>query len=257
MRQDNIVLIIQARMGSKRLPGKVLMEIDGRPLLGHQVKRVGSSALVNRIVIATSISKEDDLIVSFCQQNGIDCFRGSENDVLSRYYECAKQYQADVVVRLTGDCPLSDPELIDKVIDLFYSKGVDYAANTVPPGTRKYPSGLDVEVFSFLALTRAHEEVVNAHDREHVTFYFWKPGHGFKTAQLDSAVDYSKFRVTVDYPEDFEVVSFLVNELKRRHSFGHAGELFEILDKHPDVKSKNSHYYFGIGWNQESARKNS
>jgi len=250
MSKLNIVAIIQARMGSKRLPGKVLKVAEGIPLLGHQFKRVNSSSLIDKIVIATSTGKEDEAIVSFCKENGIDYFRGSENDVLSRYYECAKKYNADVVVRLTGDCPLSDPEIIDKVIRLFQSSDVDYAANTVPPETRKYPSGLDAEVFSFTALKRAHEEASDVHDREHVTFYFWKYNNGFKTVQLDSAKDYSKYRITVDYPEDLEVVKFIISTLKCKGLFGHIEQIAEILDKNTEIEKKNSQYYFGIGWNK-------
>ncbi|NQV00053.1 MAG: glycosyltransferase family protein [Parcubacteria group bacterium] len=243
-----IVVIIQARMGSKRFPGKVLKEIDGIPLLGHQFARIRKAKLIDGIVIATSDSVEDDAIATFCKKNNINCFRGSENDVLSRYYECAKIHNADVIVRLTGDCPLSDPKIIDEMVELYHSKSVDYAANTVPPETRKYPSGLDVEVFNFLALEKAYNEVKDKHDREHVTFYFWKYNKEFKIVQFHGIKDYSKYRVSVDYPEDLEVVEFIITKLKEYELFGHVDQIAEILDNNPDVYKKNSHYYFGIGW---------
>jgi spore coat polysaccharide biosynthesis protein SpsF len=243
-----VAAIIQARMGSTRLPGKVLRKVDGLPLLKYQIDRARRSGTLDKIIVATTDSREDEPIVLFCKNNNIDCFRGSEDDVLSRYYECARHFKADTIVRLTADCPLSDPEIIDEVIELYRGSGADYAANTVPPETRKYPSGLDVEVFSFPALERAHQEAGDKHDREHVTFYFWKYDNGFKTAQLESAKDRSKYRFSVDYPEDLEVIEFIVGTLKDRNSFGHAEELFDIMDKNPDIKKKNSQYYFGIGW---------
>jgi len=201
-----IVAIIQARMGSTRLPGKVLKEVNGKSLLMYQIERVKISKLLDKIVVATSMSSKDDLISDFCKRNNIDCFRGSENNVLSRYYECAKEFQADIVVRLTADCPLSDPVVIDDVISLFQKEKVDYTANTAPPDTTRFPDGSDVEVFSIQALKRAFIECLNPHDREHVTFYFWQHDNNFKTIQMSQGVDWSKYRFTVDYPEDFEVV---------------------------------------------------
>jgi len=229
--------------------------VNGSPLLKYQIDRVRGSSVLNKIVIATTDQAEDDPIALFCKSNDIECFRGSKDDVLSRYYECAKKLKIDTIVRLTGDCPLSDPEIIDKMIGLYRSAGVDYAANTVPPETRKYPSGLDVEVFSFSALKRAHEECKNKHDREHVAFYFWKYNNGFKTMQLGSSKNYSKYRLSVDYPEDLEVVKFIITVLKSKNSFGHAEEIFEILDENPHIKEKNSKYYFGIGWNKQGSAK--
>ena len=250
-----IAAIIQARMGSTRLPGKVLKEVDGTPLLKYQIDRVKRSGLLDKIIVATTDRTEDDPIVRFCTDNDIDCFRGPLDDVLGRYYECAKRFKVDTIVRLTGDCPLSDPEIIDEVIELYRSSGGDYVANTVPPDTRKYPSGLDVEVFSFAALKRAQEEAVDTHDREHVTFYFWKYNNGFRTVQLKGSKDRSGYRLSVDYPEDLEVVRFVFSALKSRNVFGHAEEIFEILDKNPDIKKMNSQYYFGIGWNKKPLNK--
>lgn len=245
---NNVVVIIQARMGSTRLPGKVLKKVNGVQLLEIMMSRVSKSKLINKIIIATSILPNDEQIGEFCRKNGYECFRGSENDVLSRYYDCAKQYNADVIVRLTADCPLIDPEIIDKIITHYFDKNVDYAANTVPPDKSTFPDGSDVEVFSMTALERAYTDVIDPKDREHVTLHFWKYSNGFKIGQLTQKEDWSKYRITVDYPEDFEVVDFVIRELKNRSSFGHLDEIISIIDSNPKIKKKNEKYYFGIGW---------
>lgn len=243
-----IAAIIQARMGSTRLPGKILKTVEGVPLLKYQIDRVGKSRLINKIIVATSTSEEDDVVEKFCTENDIECFRGSEHDCLDRYYHCAIKCHADIIVRLTSDCPLSDPQIIDCTINLYLATGVDYAANTIPPETSTYPDGCDVEVFSMESLARAFLEVQDPHDREHVTFFFWKYQQGFKTAQLKYGKDYSRYRFTVDYPEDFTVVEYIFKELKKRKKIGHLEELIEIIDSSPEMKSKNAHYYAGIGW---------
>ena len=245
---DEIVAIVQARMGSTRLPGKVLMEIDGEPLLGIMLSRVAKAKLLDKTIIATSDLPTDDDIEEFCQKNGYECFRGSENDVLSRYYKCAKKYKADVVVRLTADCPLIDPKIIDSVINFFWEKSVDYAGNTVPPETSKFPDGSDVEVFTFKSLEKAYKKAKNPKDREHVTFYLWKYNHGFTTAQFSLSNDWSKYRFTVDYPEDFEVVEYLIQTINNNDISGNLNEIIDLLDKNPIVKEMNSAYYFGQGW---------
>lgn len=235
-------------MGASRLPGKVLMEIGGVPLLEYQLRRVSKSKKLEKVVVATSVAKQDDRIDSFCRKHAIECFRGPENDVLSRYYECAKKYNADVIVRLTADCPFSDPVIIDDTIRLFEEKKADYIANTAPSETSHFPDGFDVEVFSMQALERANLQAKNSHDREHVTFYFWKYQNGFRTAQLNFPRDYSQYRVTVDYSEDIEVARFIAEELKKTKKSGTMEEIIEILNSHPEIKAINSQYYFGIGW---------
>ena len=237
-------------MGASRLPGKVLKEVNGVPLLKFQIDRVATAETIDKVIVATTLAPQDRAIVDFCKANDIECFRGDENDVLLRYYGCAKHYGIKTIVRLTGDCPLIDPIIIDKTIRLLKKNNVDFAANTVPPDTSRFPDGSDVEVFSITALEKAYQECKNAHDRENVTFYFWKYDNGFKTAQLGYDEDYSKYRFTVDYPEDLEVIDFIVRELSARKQFGHLNELVEILDDNPRVKEQNSKYYFGIGWEQ-------
>jgi len=248
----NIVAIVQARMGSSRLPGKVLMDIDEMPLLEIMLSRVEKSRLLKKIIIATSNLPKDNPIEQFCINNDYHCFRGSENDVLSRYYESAKEYNADIIVRLTADCPLIDPEIIDKVINLYFHDKVDYSANTVPPKNSTFPDGSDVEVFSYKALERAYKESKKASEREHVTHYFWRGNNGFSTSQLINETNWSEYRFTIDYPEDFKVVEFIIRELKQKNKFGYLKEIIDIIETNPDIKEKNSKYYFGIGWRENN-----
>ncbi len=235
-------------MGSTRLPGKVLKEICGKPLLQYQIERVKKATLLDKVIVATSTLPQDDTIAGFCEKHNVEYFRGSETDVLSRYYECAKKYEVQTIVRLTADCPLSDPDVIDSIIRLFIRQHADYAANTIPIETSTYPDGTDAEVFSMEALEKAHKQCKNEHDREHVTFYFWKYNNGFKTAQLIGPENWSNYRITVDYPEDFVVVEFIIKELKSRGRFGHIEEIIAILVANKNISQKNSKYYSGIGW---------
>ena len=244
-----ITAIIQARMGSTRLPGKVLKEVDGVPLLKIMLQRVMAARKLDKVVVATTVLPTDDPIAAFCASENYECFRGSESDVLFRYYECAVKIGAKIIVRLTADCPLIDPKVIDSVVELYEKAGVDYAANTVMPETSTFPDGSDVEVFSYEALDRAQREATAASDREHVTFYFWRdPSRGFKTAQLSNMEDWSKFRLTVDYPEDFEVIKVIVSELLKGGACPSLTEIVEFLKNSPGLTAFNSKYYFGQGW---------
>lgn len=244
-----IVAIIQARMGSTRLPGKVLMDLNGEPMLKMLLRRVALAEKVQKVVVATSSLNSDDKIAEFCAKEGVEVFRGSEDDVLSRYYECATKAGATVIVRLTGDCPLIDPGIIDRVVKLFEDTAVDYAANTVPPETRTFPSGSDVEVFTYSALARAHEEATDPGDREHVTFCFWKKRlSGIRTTQFRTAEDWSKYRLSVDYPEDLEVIRAVVTGLPSANPVPPLAEIIKFLEDRPDLYALNSKYYFGQGW---------
>lgn len=244
-----IAVIIQARMGSSRLPGKVLKKINGLSLLESQIDRVKKSKNIENIVVATSLNKIDNRIESLCIQKGITCFRGSEEDVLSRYYDCAKTFNISTIVRLTADCPLVDPLTIDKVIDYFLDKKLDYVSNTTPPETSFWPDGSDVEVFSFNALAKANKKATTKEDREHVTFFFWKDNkNGFKTMQLSNKEDWSDYRYTVDYENDIKAVRAIFREIKKRGIFGHVDEIVDILKTRSDITKINENYYFGIGW---------
>lgn len=244
-----IVAIIQARMRSTRLPGKVLMEVNGEPLLKIMIKRVMSARKLDKVVVATSDLPADDAIANFCSVNMIDCFRGSEKDVLSRYYKCASDMGAKIIVRLTADCPLIDPKVIDLVVELYEKTEVDYAANTVPTETSMFPDGTDVEVFSYKALELAHNQATDLSDREHVTFFFWRSHtHLFKTEQLLNTENWSKFRITVDYPEDFIVVQKIITNLFKDENSPSLAEIVEFLKNNPELVALNKKYYFGQGW---------
>lgn len=201
-----VVAIIQARMGSTRLPGKVLEDLAGEPILVRCVDRVQRAQMLDNVVIATTDQEKDQAIVDLCTQYGWPCFRGSEEDVLDRYYNAAVAYQADVVVRITSDCPLIEPEIVDRVVEEFLDcqPGLDYAANTLEP--RTYPRGLDTEVIGFDALDSAWREDRNPAWREHVTPYICRNSGRFNLYSVSSEVDYSSLRWTVDTPEDLELV---------------------------------------------------
>jgi spore coat polysaccharide biosynthesis protein SpsF len=242
-----VVAIIQARMGSTRLPNKSLMDIDGKTALEFMIDRVRKSKLVDDIVIATTINQEDDLIENLCINNQINCYRGSENDVLDRYYQSAKKYKSTIVVRLTSDCPLIDPDLIDETINIFINKKVDYASNAVPPDKKKYPDGSDVEVFSFDALQRSWDETTDIKDREHVTFYMWDKRDNFNTIMLDNEHDWGKYRITVDYIEDLELVRKIVKKLNDNNLDGSTKEIIEIIESE-QLFNINSMHSWGANW---------
>lgn len=250
--------IIQARMGSSRLPGKVLKTIDGIELLLHQIRRVKKSTKIKTIVVATTTDKLDDAIETFCEDNKLICFRGSQDDVLNRYYEAAKKFNITTIVRLTADCPLVHRKEIDKTIELFEHNNLDYAANTVPPETSTYPDGSDVEVFSYEVLKKANQEEKDIFFREHVTFHFWKNNNqnNYKIGQLISKNNWSKFRYTVDYVEDYEVVKKIFFKLKIQKMHGSTKDIIKILKDNPDIYKLNSKYYFGIGWEKSENKKN-
>ena len=235
-----IAAIIQARMGSSRLPGKVLMDICGEPMLAWVVKRTRFAKLIDEIIVATTEEKIDDPIEKFCQANKIACFRGSSADVLDRYYQAAKIYQADVIVRLTADCPLIDPELIDNTIAAFLSSNVDFVANRLPPPyQRSYPIGLDVEVVSMAALERAWKESTALYEREHVFPFIYEKKGRFKIVILDNDVDYGEHRWTVDTQEDLNFIQAVANKLNCRMNFSWK-EIIALLDKYPDLKQINA-----------------
>lgn len=235
--------IIQARMGSTRLPGKVLKNIGEKPLLLHMIERVRKSKKLDKVIIATSVLEKDNVIEDFCKKNNIDYFRGSESDVLQRYYECAKSYSLDIVVRLTADCPLIDFFMIDKCLEDFNANPeLSYYANTCPTNLSMYPNGSDIEIFSFNALEKANTLENSLEGREHVTHYMCQEKEVFKTGMLKNSQDWSKYRYTIDNREDFEVISFLFDEINKKKIDGTTQEIVKILDEHPDIRALNKIY---------------
>jgi spore coat polysaccharide biosynthesis protein SpsF len=239
MINQKIVAIIQARMGSSRLPGKVMKEIAGKPMLAHVYDRIHYSRLVNRIVVATTDQPMDDPIAEFCEENGFPYFRGDQFDVLGRYYQTAAQFQAQVIVRVTGDCPLIDPQMIDDVILAFAEQKVDFAANRLPPPwKRSYPIGLDIEVCSFSALERAWQEAKLPFEREHVMPYLYDQPGRFLTLLLQHEPDYGAQRWTVDTQQDFDMVEKIIEHFYPENDFSWL-DVLDFICKNPSIEQMN------------------
>lgn len=230
------VAIVQARMGSMRFPNKVMRPIVGVPMIQLLLERLSHARQVDQIVLATSLDARNQLLIEHVEKLGYAVYAGSENDVLDRYYQAAAQQAPDLVVRITGDCPLIDPELVDAVIENFQQGGADYVSNTLHP---TYPDGLDVEVFSFAALARAWKETQRPYDREHVTPYIKQPEH-FQARNIANTEDCSGERWTVDEPEDFDVVKKIFEHFEPRHDFGWR-EVLALQQEHPEWFEANRH----------------
>ena len=230
-----VTAIIQARMTSTRLPGKVLMEVMGRPLLSYQIERLRFSKRIDEIIIATTTNKEDDRIAKLAHKEGIKFYRGSEDDVLDRYYQAAKKYGAEHIMRLTGDCPLIDPVICDLVIDSYLKSGVDFV-HTGPT----FAEGLDCEVFSFECLKLAWHGAKLRSEREHCTMYFHNHPEKITKTTIENSTDDSKYRFTVDEPEDVLVVKAIFESLYQNRE-GHFGssEIKGLLDFNPDIFNLN------------------
>jgi spore coat polysaccharide biosynthesis protein SpsF len=227
-------------MGSTRLPGKVLKPIAGRPMLSYQLERLRSASRVDRIVVATTTSPIDDEIVDFCSAERVACTRGSEQDVLSRYAEAAAQFNADVIARVTSDCPLIDPALIDCAIAEFETGGrrYDYLSNMIEP---TWPYGMAIEVFTTVALMEADREAVAPAEREHVTpFIYWRPQR-YRLKSLVRSPGLSFHRWTVDTQEDFELVSRIIEALYPRKPQFDMQDVLALLGEHPAWTKINAH----------------
>ncbi|AEG59494.1 cytidylyltransferase domain-containing protein [Desulforamulus ruminis] len=234
------VIIVQARMTSTRLPGKVLKEVFGKPLLEYQIERLKRVLLADEIIIATTINETDQPIVDFCNSVRIPCFRGSEGDVLSRYYNAAKSYKADIIVRVTSDCPLIDPMIIDKVIQFYIQneEKYDYVSNTLE---RTYPRGMDTEIFSYKALEEAFVNAKELPEREHVTAFIYRRPEQYRLGSVKQTTDQSQHRWTVDTPEDFRLIKKLLSSLyPLNHEFSML-DCLELLRKHPEWEKINKH----------------
>lgn len=234
-----ITAIIQARMGSTRLPGKMLHRIAGKTVLEHVVERVRRATTVRRIIVATTVNPADRKIGSLAEKAGATVFYGSEEDVLDRYYKAARECGAETIVRVTGDCPVIDPALIDRIAHAFTGKDVDYASNALPP---TFPDGMDVEVFSFSALERAWTEAVLPSEREHVTPYIYSHPERFRIANLTNAIDASALRLTLDEHSDEILIRKIIRFFKRNNqdTFGLA-EILALWRKQPDFFAVNQH----------------
>jgi spore coat polysaccharide biosynthesis protein SpsF (cytidylyltransferase family) len=231
------VAIIQARVGSRRLPGKVLAPIGGRSMLERVVERVLSATRLDGAVVATSEDPRDDAVEAICRRRGFACFRGSESDVLSRYVGAATLHEADPIVRITADCPLIDPEVIDRVVDAFRGTGLpcDYASNINPP---TFPHGLDTEILSAETLRRADREARWQSEREHVTLYVRNHPERFRSVNVTHAPDLSGRRWVVDEATDLEFVRAVYERMGDR-PFGMA-DVLALLQREPELASLNA-----------------
>ncbi|NPV91584.1 MAG: glycosyltransferase family protein [Firmicutes bacterium] len=226
-------------MGSSRLPGKVMLDLCGRPVIHHVIDRVLESRLIDMIVIATTVDKKDDVLVVAVNNYHprVVSFRGSEDDVLERYYQAAREYGIDTIVRITSDCPLIEPEVIDDVVRRFADGEYDYVSNV---GDRSFPRGLDTEVFSFSALERAWREAVLPSEREHVTPYIRNHKDRFPSAEVSSSADYSSYRWTLDTIEDWRFIQVVYNELYQGKSYFHWLTVLEVLGDKPEIVKINA-----------------
>jgi spore coat polysaccharide biosynthesis protein SpsF len=231
-----IAAIIQARMGSTRLPGKVLMDLGGKTVLARVVERLRRSTRINEIIVAMTCSVADDAIVRECQQLGVSSFRGSENDVLDRYYRAARVCGAAVVVRITSDCPVIDPQLVDETIQMFQDERADYGSNVFP---RTYPRGLDTEVFTVSALEQAWRDAREPYEREHVTPYFYRRPELFKMVSRRGRIDYSQYRWTLDTVEDLELLRTIYARFGNEDDFSW-GEVIQLMEREPRLTEVNS-----------------
>jgi spore coat polysaccharide biosynthesis protein SpsF len=239
--KKNIVAIIQARMASSRLPGKVLQELGHLPILGWMVRRARRANMIDRVVVATTNDPSDDPVAKYCLAEGIAMTRGSMHDVLDRYYQSARHFKADVVVRLTCDCPLIDPEMLDANLDVFMKADppLDFAANRLPPPyERTIPIGLDAEYCTFEALEYVWKVADEKHQREHVMPYFYEHPEKFNILHITHEPDYGQYRWTVDTPEDLELLRKIAAHFPRRDDFSWL-EVLELVQKHPELAEFN------------------
>lgn len=235
--------IIQARMTSTRLPGKVLEDLGGAPLLGRVVERALRATRINQVGVATTDRASDDPVADFCREAGIRCFRGDEHDVLDRYRQAAAAFGGEVIIRLTADCPLLDPAVIDRVIEGFESADFDYASNTVKP---TFPDGLDTEVFTRRALETAWRDAALPSEREHVTPFIWKRPEQFRIHSIEQPVDLSALRWTVDDAADLDFVRAVFARLEPGDTA--MEDVLALLDRHPDLGSINPGGFRNAGY---------
>jgi len=237
--------VLQARVTSSRLPGKALKPLLGKPMLLRQIERIRRSSRIGKLVVATSWDGTDDPIEALCLEGGIDCYRGSLEDVLGRFYEAAKCYSPDHVVRLTGDCPLADPQVIDYVIARHLEGGFDYTSNSIE---RTYPDGLDVEVVKFSVLEEAFSDAALPSEREHVTPFIYKHPERFRIGQATQSRDYSAMRWTVDEPEDLVLIERIYEALYPLDPGFGQDRILSFLEENPELVDLNSRFELNEGY---------
>lgn len=245
--------IIQARMDSSRLPGKVMKKVDNtNPLLFYVINQLKFSQSLEKIVVATTTKKIDEKICNFTMKQKIDCFRGSELDVLDRFYKCAKQFALSTIIRIPADKPLIDPTIVDEIIKIFQTNSYDYVTNFLVP---TFPSGTEVEVFSFKALEQAWKNAKLPSEREHVTPYLYNKKNKLKIRNIENKENLSHFRWAVDRMEDLKLVRILISRIKNRPIL--TKDIIYQLENDPKLKeiNKNVDYYEGINKSKEEDKE--
>jgi len=232
----NMACIIQARTGSKRLPKKVLKLLDEKyTVLDYVLNQINSSKFLKKIIIATTTLDEDDVIADYASKSNIDFFRGSSEDVLDRYYQCAKHFSLSTIVRITSDCPLIDPQILDKMIEIFQSDSYDYVGNTHPI---TFPVGIAVEIFSFDALENAWKNAKLPSEREHVTPFLYDHKNKFITFNLENSTDLSHIRLTLDTIDDLKFIKLVVSKIKKRPIL--MDDVLNLTSKNPEILKINN-----------------
>ncbi|MBF9237698.1 glycosyltransferase family protein [Hymenobacter sp. BT683] len=249
MSLPRILTVVQARMGSSRLPGKVLLPLAGQPLLVRMVERVQRAHLAGTIVVATTTDAADDAVAACCAAHGLECFRGSALDLLDRHYQAARHYGADVVLKIPSDCPLIDPGVIDEVVGFYlhFADRYDFVSNLHPA---TFPDGNDVEVMPFEALETAWREAQRPLEREHTTPFFWENPGQFRLGNVawDSGKDFSmSHRWTIDYPEDYKFISAVYEALYPTNAAFGLDDILALLVRRPDIAQLNAHLA-GVNW---------
>tara|TARA_B110000263_G_C15267562_1_gene491866 strand:- start:580 stop:1338 length:759 start_codon:yes stop_codon:yes gene_type:complete len=232
----NFGIIIQARTGSTRFPGKVLQKIDHRSVLEYLIDSLLKVFQHNEIIIATTILKRDDKIKLIAQMKKIKIFRGSENNVLKRYLECSKKFNLKNIIHITSDCPLVDPKLIKRMKKIFISKKFDYFSNTNPPKKGKYPDGMDIEIYKSKALLKLSKLTKLKEDKEHVTNFFWKNPDKFKIGILKNKKNMSNFKFSVDYKDDLILVKKILEKIKLKKIFPTSKNITNIIKSNSKLK---------------------
>lgn len=237
-----VLCIIQARLGSTRLPGKVLKKLSGKSVLEHVIYRVSKSNLIDQIIVATTTNKEDDKIVDECLKIGVNYYRGDENNVLSRYYETAFDKGYETIIRITSDCPLIDPQIIDNMIRYFNNENekyqLDYLSNSLK---ETFPRGFDVEIFTFNSLKEAYENATLEYEKEHVTPYIYLNQDKFTIKNYYNSNKYQNYRLTLDTYEDYLVIKNIYDNIYKEDSMFFYEDIISYLNQYPEIANINQH----------------
>jgi spore coat polysaccharide biosynthesis protein SpsF len=242
-----VLAVLQARTTSRRLPQKVLLPLAGKPMLARQIERIRRARYIDELLVATSVDPSDDSLETLCEREAVACFRGSLDDVLDRFYRAAATRSPEHVVRLTGDCPLTDPAVIDQTIELYLQGGFDYASNALEP---TFPDGLDVEVFRFACLEAAWRDAKSLAQREHVTLFIYQNPDRFRTGCYRNKTNLAQLRWTVDEPQDYEFVKQVYEALYPANPHFTMHDVLRFSAQHPEASAVNR----GIERNEGLAR---